>query len=104
MAALMNLQVRSINEFSHSGRDIQLIGDWYAAKLYTLISRKFHLAEWRSSLRAELNNLRDLYQTASDHFGVSAQTRAEFIEIALWLVLAAGYVVIFFLDFKKAVG
>ena len=104
MAALMNLQVRSIEEFAHSGRDIQLIGDWYAAKLYSLISRKFHLPEWRHTLRTELDNLRDLYQTAADHFGISAQTRAEFIEIALWIILAIGYVAIFFLDMQKAIG
>ena len=53
MAALLALQVRSIDEFSHSGRDIQLIGDWYAAKLYNLISRKFHLAEWRTVIKTE---------------------------------------------------
>jgi hypothetical protein len=104
MGELLNLQVRSIEEFSHSSRDIQLIGDWYAAKLYGLISKKFHLDEWRASLSEELDNLRSLYQTASDHFGVSNQTRIEFIEIGLWLILAIGYIFIFFLDFKNAVG
>lgn len=104
MTELMKLQVRSIEEFSHSSRDIQLIGDWYAAKLYGLISRKFHLPEWRESLNEELNNVRRLYQTAAEHFGVSNQTRAEFIEIALWLILAVGYFFIFFLDFKNAVN
>ncbi len=104
MAELMSLQVRSIKEFSHSGRDIQLIGDWYLAKLYALISKKFHLSEWRASLRNELNNLHDLYDTAAEHFGISNQTRAEFIEISLWLVLAVGYFVLFFLDAQKVVG
>ena len=104
MADLLTIQVRSIEEFSHSARDIQLIGDWYAAKLYTLISRKFHLDEWRASLRDELDNLQHLYQTAAENFGVSTQTRAENIQLVLWFVLLLGYVVIFFLDWRKAIG
>lgn len=104
MAKILRLQTISVTEFTHAGRDIQLIGDWYAAKLYTLISRKFHLDEWRRGLRDELDSLRTLTHTAADHFGVSAQTRAEFIEIALWLLLAVGYIFIFFLDARNAIG
>jgi len=104
MAKILRLQTVSVAEFTHAGRDIQLIGDWYAAKLYTLISKKFHLDEWRAGLREELDNLRTLTHTAAEHFGVSAQTRAEFVEIALWLLLAVGYIFIFFLDARNALG
>jgi hypothetical protein len=37
MALLLRTRVKSIEDFSHSARDFQLIGDWYAAKLYTKI-------------------------------------------------------------------
>jgi hypothetical protein len=104
MALLLRTRVRSIEDFSHSARDFQLIGDWYAAKLYTLISRKLHLDDWRISLRDELDNLNGLYHAAADHFGVSAQTRAARVEQLLWFVLLLGYFVIFFIDYRNALN
>ena len=104
MGLLLRTNARSIEDFSHSARDIQLIGDWYAAKLYTLISAKLHLNEWRESLHDELENLHRLYQAAADQFGVSSQTRAENVQLALWFLLLMGYFVIFYLDFQAALN
>jgi len=104
MALLLRTRVKSIEDFSHSARDFQLIGDWYAAKLYTVISRKLHLDEWRLSLRDELENLNGLYHAAADHFGVSAQARAARVEQWLWFILLLGYFVIFIIDYRNALN
>src|SRR3989338_1684118 len=48
---IIKIRSQSIAQFEALDRDIKLIGDWYSARLYDLLSRKFRIDDWRKSIR-----------------------------------------------------
>ena len=40
----------------------KFLGDWHYARVYQLLSRRFHLAEWQQTITNKLRTLDDLYQ------------------------------------------
>lgn len=88
----------SIHEFQALERDIKLIGDWYWARLYELIAKKFKTEDWRKSVKDKLDALEDVYTIASENFTVSWERRAHIIELAGWYVLLIGWLVLLALD------
>ena len=48
---IIEVRAQSILESEAVERNIKLIGDWYSAKLYSLISRKFHLDKWKAEIK-----------------------------------------------------
>ncbi len=100
MSELMRLRAQSVIEFEHAERDIQLIGDWYAGRLYTLVSKKLHLDRWRQSIRQVLDSLDSMSTMAADHFSVTTERRAEQIQQILWYIQLVGWFVLLFLEWK----
>lgn len=100
MSDLMKLRAQSVIEFEHAERDIQLIGDWYAGRLYTLASKKLHLERWRQSIRQVLASLEGMSTMAADHFSVTSERRAEQIQQLLWYVQLLGWFVLLFLEWR----
>ncbi len=97
---IIEIRTQSILESEAVERNIKLIGDWYSAKLYSLISRKFHLDSWKAEIKEKLDTLEDVYVMATENFSVSYRATLEFIILAGWFVLLIGYVVEFFLTKK----
>lgn len=100
MSNLMHLRTTAIKDFEHTERDIQLIGDWYAAKLYAMATRKFSLERWRAAIREELNTLQEMSTMAADYFSVTAERRAEQVQQVLWYVQLVGWFVLLFLEWR----
>lgn len=98
MTELMRLRTQSILEFEHAERDIQLIGDWYAGKLYALASKKLHLERWRQGIRQVLDSLEDMSSVAASQFSVSTEHRAEQIQQILWFIQLIGWFVLLFFE------
>jgi hypothetical protein len=88
---IIEVRTQSILESEAVERDIKLIGDWYSAKLYSLISRKFHLDAWKTEIKEKLDTLEDVYTMATENFSVSYRATLEFIILAGWFVLLIGY-------------
>jgi hypothetical protein len=97
---IIEIRTQSILESEAVERNIKLIGDWYSAKLYSLISRKFHLDSWKAEIKEKLDTLEDVYVMATENFSVSYRATLEFIILAGWFVLLIGYVAEFFLTKK----
>jgi len=97
------IQIRSdsILESAAIEQNIKLIGDWYSARLFHLISRKFHLEDWGKNINEKLEILEDVYVMASENFSISFRTTLEFILIAGWFVLLIGWFILFYLDLRK---
>jgi hypothetical protein len=95
----MILRSRSISDFQALDRDIKLIGDWYSARLYELVSKKFKLDDWRSTVKSKLDALEDAYTIASEKFTRSWEEKNRIIEIIAWYVLLIGWFVLLALDF-----
>ncbi len=100
MRGIIEIRTQSILESEAVERNIKLIGDWYSAKLYSLISRKFHLDAWKMEIKEKLDTLEDVYTMAMENFSVSYRATFEFIILGGWFVLLLLYVGEFLLTKK----
>lgn len=101
---LLSLRTQSIVEFQHSERDIQLIGDWYAAQLYDLVGRKLHLDTWRQTIKEKLDNLEDISTMAADHFSVTTERRAEQVQQVLWYIQLLGWFLLLYIEYRATIA
>ena len=92
MKEILEIRTQSILESEAVERSIKLIGDWYSAKLYSLISRKFHLDNWKTEIKEKLDTLEDVYTMATENFSVSYRAALEFVVLAGWFVLLLLYI------------
>ena len=89
---IIEIRTQSILESEAVERNIKLIGDWYSAKLYSLISKKFHLESWKAEIKEKLDTLEDVYTMATENFSVSYRATIEFVILGGWFVLLLLYV------------
>lgn len=84
---IIRMRATSIVEFDAIIREIKLIGDWYAARLYETAADKFKLEGWRRSIKEKLSTVEDAYTIVSQNFRISKE---HFFELMLqlgWLAL-----------------
>ena len=100
---IIRIRTESIQEFAATERNINLIGDWYSARLFDLITKKLHLEAWKTNNNKTLDALEDIYSMISENFSMSFSTTLEFIIIFGWLIMLFGYFSLFFLEvlYKK---
>jgi len=96
---LIKTRSQAIAQFEALERDIKLIGDWYSARLYDLLSKKFRLDGWRQAVREKMDSLRDIYTIASENLGMSRHQRLELIQIWAFFVLQIGWFLLIILEF-----
>jgi len=96
---IIQLRTNAIIQFEALDRDIKLIGDWYSARLYDLLSKKFRLEEWRKTTKDKLESLESMYTIASEDFGMSRKQRLELIEIWGFFILQIGWFALIILEF-----
>ncbi len=89
---IIEIRTQSILDSEAVERNIRLIGDWYSAKLYSLISKKFHLDVWKTEIKEKLDTLEDVYTMATENFSVSYRATLEFIILGGWFVLLLMYI------------
>lgn len=94
---VIEIRTQSILESEAIEHNIKLIGDWYSARLYSLIAKKFHLDSWKTDIKEKLDTLEDVYTMAAENFSISFGTTLEFIILAGWFLLLLLYVAEFFL-------
>lgn len=89
---VLEIRTQSLLESEAVEHNIKLIGDWYSARLYALIAKKFHLDSWRAEINEKLDTLEDVYTMAAENFSVSYRAALEFIILGGWFVLLLLYV------------
>jgi hypothetical protein len=94
---IIEIRAQSILESGAVEHNIKLIGDWYSARLYSLISKKYHLEEWANDIREKLDMIEDVYTMASENFSLSYRAMIEFVILAGWFVLLLLYLGEYFL-------
>ncbi|MEK7123852.1 MAG: hypothetical protein AAB851_03105, partial [Patescibacteria group bacterium] len=82
---------------------VKLIGDWYSARLYDLISKKLHLSEWSKKIQGKIGTLEDIYSMLADNFSVSFESRIGLIQMVGWFVLLLGWGILLGFDIWLAV-
>ncbi len=90
------IELRTQSLLESVERSIGLIGDWYSARLYALIARKFHLDGWKANITEKLDALEDAYTMATENFSVSYSARLEILLLIGWFILLILYVAEFF--------
>ena len=76
------LQVDNAVLFEGVNNALKLLGDQFLARVYRLVSERFHLAEWDASILRKLQTLDSIYQKMSDQ---SANWRTGILE---WIIIA----------------
>lgn len=82
--ALGTVKIDAHLMFERTTSSLKLVGDPYLARLYHLVSTRFHLEEWSQSIRGSLSVLEGIYEALTDQ---SAMYRAEFLEITIVLLI-----------------
>jgi len=95
---ITQIRTESILESEATERNIKLIGDWYSARLFDLITKKLHLETWKANINKTLDALEDIYSMISENFSMSFSTTLEFIITFGWFILLVGYFSLFFLE------
>lgn len=89
---IIEIRTQSILESEAVEHNIKLIGDWYSARLYSLIARKFHLDTWSTDIKEKLDTLEDVYTMAAENFSLSYRATIEFVILAGWFILLLLYI------------
>jgi hypothetical protein len=85
LRALGELKVEANSLFERTGNVLKLVGDQYLARVYRLLSSRFHLEEWEENIRRKLEVVEGVYQVVSDQ---TDTYRTEFLEIVvIFLIL-----------------
>ena len=80
------LQVENAVLFEGVNNALKLLGDQYLARVYRLVSERFHLAEWDASILRKIQTLESIYQKLADQ---AANRRTEVLEWIIILLIAA---------------
>lgn len=78
---IAQLQVDSALIFERVTNTLKLLGDQYLARVYRLVSQRFHLEEWDASILRKLQTLESIYGKMSDR----ASTRR--MEVMEWIII-----------------
>jgi hypothetical protein len=79
------LQVDSAILFEGVNNTLKLLGDQYLARLYRLVSTRFHLQEWDGSIIRKLETLESIYEKIADQ---AANRRMEVLEWVIIILIA----------------
>jgi hypothetical protein len=95
---IVRIRTDTVLESQATEHRIKLIGDWYAARVYALLAKKFHLDAWQASIQHKLDTIEDVSTMVADNFSVSFHTTLDFILIAGWFLLLAGWFIYLFVE------
>ncbi len=83
MMHIAQLQVDSALLFERVTNTLKLLGDQYLARVYRLVSQRFHLEAWDASILRKLQTLESIYGKISDRAGTRRMEVLEWIIIIL---------------------
>jgi hypothetical protein len=84
LRVLGELKVEANGLFERTENVLKLVGDQYLARVYRLLSARFHLQEWEQSIQRKLEVGEGVYQVVSDQ---TDTYRAEFLELTVVLLI-----------------
>jgi hypothetical protein len=96
---MIRIRSQSLASFDAVERDMKVIGDWYSARVFDLISRKFRLETWRKNIKEKLESLEDMYSIVAENLGVSRGHALQSIETYAWFILQFFWFILIILEF-----
>ncbi|MGH7844797.1 MAG: hypothetical protein ACREQW_06480 [Candidatus Binatia bacterium] len=95
MKQIGKLQVDSAVLFEGVNNSLKLLGDQYLARVYRLVSQRFHLAEWDETIIRKLDTLESIYEKISDQV---SNLRVEVLEWIIIILIAVSIALPFFFE------
>jgi hypothetical protein len=92
LRAIGELKVEANGLFERTHNALKLVGDPYLARVYRLLSTRFHLEAWEQSIRESLEVAQGIYQVLADQ---AATYRTELLEIIIIALIAFEIVMAF---------
>jgi hypothetical protein len=86
------MQVDSAVLFEGVNNALKLLGDQYLARVYRLVSQRFHLAEWDAGILRKLQTLESIYEKMSHQ---AVNRRMELLEWIIIVLIALSIVLPF---------
>jgi hypothetical protein len=74
-------QVDNAILFEGVNNALKLLGDQYLARVYRLVSQRFHLAEWDASILRKLQTIESIYEKLAD------QATSHRMEVLEWIII-----------------
>jgi hypothetical protein len=93
LRALGEMKVEANGLFERTGNVLKLVGDQYLARVYRLVSTRFHLKEWERNIQRKLEVAEGVYQVLSDQADTH---RTEFLEIIVIVLIVLEILLAFF--------
>ncbi len=82
-----------VNELTDKTQNaMKLVGDVYAARLYSLVSTRLGLDRWRANVEEKLRTLDDIYRFSVEQTQMS---RANLLELTIVLILVLELILVF---------
>jgi hypothetical protein len=82
---LGDMRIDSVVLFERTSNALKLVGDQYLARLYRLLTARFRLEEWTSSIRESIAEAQGVYEILTAQ---SANTRLELLELVVIVLIA----------------
>ncbi len=76
---IVQLRTSSLQDLECTRANINLLGDWYTATLYSLTAKKFHLDEKMAEVNKRLDVLEDVYEMFTERLNSSYMLILEFL-------------------------
>jgi hypothetical protein len=80
---IAQMQVDSAILFERVANTLKLVGDQYLARMYRLISHRFHLQDWDASILRKLQTLDSIYGKMADRVSTQRMELLEWIIVVL---------------------
>jgi hypothetical protein len=78
---ISRMQLEGAILFERVSNAPKLLGDQFLARVYRLVSQRFHVSEWNSSILRKLDTIEDFYKQINDN---AASQRLELLE---WIII-----------------
>jgi hypothetical protein len=79
--AVAQFQLEAAILFERVTNALKLIGEQYLTRIYGLVSRRFHLAEWDASISRKLQTVESIYEK------MTAQASTRRMELLEWIII-----------------
>jgi hypothetical protein len=92
LRSVARMQVDGAILFEAVSNALKLLGDQYLARVYRLVSQRFHLAEWDAVILRKLQTLESIYEKMSDQ---TTNLRMETLEWIIIILIAISIILPF---------
>jgi hypothetical protein len=98
IATVVEQRLELLLAFGRTAQSLLFIGEWYSARVYSLLVSQLYLNDWRAEVAAKLESLAAIDQTVRDSLVFSWRRVLDLVQLAGWAILLVGYFALFVLN------